>query len=77
MGWFSRLMDKRKLERELKKELQYHLDRQQTDCMQAGPSGAQARRQANLHFGGRDRLPNSAATHVERSGWNRPFGMFG
>jgi putative ABC transport system permease protein len=49
-NFFGRRRDQ--LERDLDRELRYHLDRRVTDLMQSGLSETDARRQANLEFGG-------------------------
>lgn len=43
---------RQRLERDLHRELQYHLDRRVADMMKDGLSEAEARRQANIEFGG-------------------------
>jgi hypothetical protein len=51
----GRLFRRRRLERELDAELRDHLERQVADYAAAGLSEAEARRRANLEFGGLDR----------------------
>ena len=41
-----------RLERDLERELRYHIDRRVDDMMKNGSSEAEARRQANIEFGG-------------------------
>jgi putative ABC transport system permease protein len=41
-----------RLERDLERELQYHMDRRVDELMKDGSSEAEARRQANIEFGG-------------------------
>jgi putative ABC transport system permease protein len=56
MNWFARLLNKRRLEAELGKELQYHLDRQIRDYVEAGLTEEEARRRAHLEFGGPEQV---------------------
>ncbi len=41
-----------RLERDLERELRYHIDRRVDDMMKNGSSEAEARRQASIEFGG-------------------------
>ena len=50
LNLFRRRRDR--LERDLERELQYHLDRRVDDMMKGGLSEAEARRQASIEFGG-------------------------
>ena len=43
---------RRRMERELERELRYHLDRRVDDLMRSGLTEAEARRQASIQFGG-------------------------
>ncbi len=52
MSWFGRLWSRRRLERELDQELQFHLERQLQDLMAAGLAPREAQRKARLAFGG-------------------------
>ncbi len=52
MNWLGRLVHKKRLEGQLQKELQEHLERQIADFMRAGLSDQDARRKALLQFGG-------------------------
>jgi hypothetical protein len=56
MSWWNRLRRKSQMEKDLEKELQYHLDRQISENIRAGMSPDEARRQAVLKFGGVDRV---------------------
>lgn len=56
MNWFARLVNKRRLETELRKELEFHLDQQITDYVAAGFSKQEATRKALLQFGGSARI---------------------
>ena len=55
MTWLGRLLNRRRLERELDAELSDHLERQVADYVAAGMSEADARRRARLEFGGVER----------------------
>jgi predicted permease len=52
MRWWRRLIARDRLERDLDRELQDHLERQVMDSMRSGMSEADARRKAALAFGG-------------------------
>ncbi|HEY7306399.1 MAG TPA: ABC transporter permease [Bryobacteraceae bacterium] len=52
MNWFRRVSQKRRLEVQLQKELQEHLERQTSDYMSSGVGEEEARRKARLGFGG-------------------------
>ncbi len=52
MNWFRRVLQKKRQEAQLQKELQEHLERQAADYMRSGMSEADARRKARLMFGG-------------------------
>jgi len=52
----KRLWRRRQLERELDKELRFHLERQVEDLIAKGVEPQQARRQAKLTFGGADQI---------------------
>jgi putative ABC transport system permease protein len=56
MNWLSRLLNKRRLDEELRKELQFHVERQAADYLQAGLTEEEARRQAQLRFGGVEQI---------------------
>jgi putative ABC transport system permease protein len=56
MRWLHRLFQKSRAEQQLDKELRFHLDRQIADHLAAGLSAEEARRRANLEFGGVDRV---------------------
>jgi predicted permease len=55
MRWIRRLFQKSRAEEELDRELRFHLDEQIADCVAAGMSPEEARRRAQLRFGGLDR----------------------
>jgi putative ABC transport system permease protein len=56
MRWLHRLFQKSRAEQQLDKELRFHLDRQIADYLAAGLSAEEARRRANLDFGGLERV---------------------
>jgi putative ABC transport system permease protein len=56
MNWLRRLLHKSRAERELDKELGFHLERQIADNLAGGLSPEQARRRAQQEFGGIERV---------------------
>lgn len=52
MTWVSRLFKKRRLEAEMRKELEYHVQRQIDEYKETGLTEAEAGRKALLEFGG-------------------------
>jgi putative ABC transport system permease protein len=56
MTWLGRLLSKRRLEAELRNELDYHLQRQVADYVEAGLTEEEARRKARLQFGGSEQI---------------------
>jgi predicted permease len=52
MSWWQRLFESRRLEQELDKELQFHVDQQVADNLRAGMTEQAARRTTRLAFGG-------------------------
>src|SRR6266478_9787856 len=56
MRWFRRLFQKSRADKELDRELQFHLERQIADHIAVGISPEEARRRANLEFGGLERV---------------------
>ena len=52
MYWLNRLFRKEKTERQLESELRFHLLQQVVDYIQAGVDPQEARRRANIEFGG-------------------------
>src|SRR6185437_13863892 len=52
MNWWSRLLHGRRMDEELNKELRFHLDQQIADLIARGVAPDEARRQAQLAFGG-------------------------
>jgi predicted permease len=60
MSWFTRLVRRRALERELDKELQFHLDSAADDFERLGLSRAEGRRRARVELGGVEQVKESA-----------------
>jgi putative ABC transport system permease protein len=56
MNWLRRLLHKSRSETELDKELRFHLEQQIADNIAAGATPEAARRQAQLEFGGLERV---------------------
>jgi putative ABC transport system permease protein len=56
MTWWSRLLHRTRLERDLDREVRDHLERHVADLMRDGLSEADARRKAALTFGGVERV---------------------
>jgi len=64
--WIRRLFQKSRAEKELDKELRFHLDRQIADYVAAGLSPEEARRRAQMEFGGVERVKEEVRdTHWE------------
>jgi predicted permease len=61
-------MKNKKRERQLDAELQFHIDRQVADNLRAGMSPEEARRNANLKFGGLEQLKEDCRD-VRRTRW--------
>jgi len=56
MGWFRRLFHKRLTEKRLDAELRFHLEQRVRDYVASGMSPEEARRRANLAFGGLEQV---------------------
>ena len=56
MSWWTRLLQRRRLEGELDRELRDHVERQVADHLRAGLTEDAARRRARLDFGGVDQI---------------------
>ncbi len=56
MGWVRRLLDKRQTEKRLDAELRFHLEQRVRDYVASGVSPEEARRRANLDFGGLEQI---------------------
>jgi predicted permease len=52
MGWLGRLLKRERLEHELDKELEYHIQRRTAELLAEGVDIREARRQVRLEFGG-------------------------
>jgi putative ABC transport system permease protein len=70
MRWLRRLFQKSRADHDLDRELHFHLERQIADHIAAGISAEEARRRANLEFGGLDRVKEEVRdtrweTHLE------------
>ena len=70
MNSAGRLHDKRRLEAELRKELEYHIQRQIDNYKEEGLTEAEARRRARLKFGGSEQLREAC-----RDAWNSVVGI--
>ena len=56
MRWLRRFFQKSRADKDLDRELQFHLERQIADHIAVGISPEEARRRANLEFGGLERV---------------------
>src|SRR3954465_4891750 len=56
MSRLKRLLHRERLEKELEKELSYHIERRAADLIDGGMNAGDARRQARLEFGGNDQI---------------------
>lgn len=56
MGWWHRLLRRRKLDEELEKELSFHLEQHTSDLIAQGHSPGEARRRARLALGGPEQV---------------------
>ena len=56
MNWLNRLLQVRRMENELDKELRFHFESQVAANIEAGMSEAEARRAARLAFGGMEQV---------------------
>src|SRR3712207_9028940 len=56
MGWWHRLLRRRKCEEELEKELRFHLEQHTSDLIAEGHSPEEARRLARLALGGPEQV---------------------
>ena len=67
MGWLNRLFRNSETEKQLHKELRFHIEQQVSDNVSAGMPPEQARRRAKLAFGGLERVKEEVRdTHWER-----------
>lgn len=60
IGWFGRLLRRKKMERDLERELAFHVDTHTDDLVRSGVSRDQARRQARVMFGGVEQVKEDA-----------------
>lgn len=60
MSWLSRLFGRAKLERELDKELQFHIEARVQELTRAGLSASESRRRALAEFGGVEPIKEQA-----------------
>ncbi|HTV54875.1 MAG TPA: ADOP family duplicated permease, partial [Terriglobia bacterium] len=56
MRWYQRLFRRERTEKQLDKELRFHLEQQIADYIRAGMTPDEARRRARLEFGGLDQV---------------------
>src|SRR6266700_3926976 len=56
MSWLQRLFARRRMERDLDKELRFHFESQVADKMRSGISEIEARRLTRLEFGGIEQI---------------------
>jgi predicted permease len=68
MIWISRLFRRKQLERELDRELSYHVERQIQDLVDRGLTREEAAREARLAFGGVTQI-KEAARDARGTGW--------
>ncbi|HYL64672.1 MAG TPA: ABC transporter permease [Candidatus Methylomirabilis sp.] len=72
MHWFRRLLQKEKSEQQLDSELRFHLERQIADNIAKGMAEKEARRRANLSFGGVESIKEQAR-EIRRANWLDTF----
>src|ERR1700733_3090383 len=56
MSWLQRLFARRRMDRDLDKEIQFHVESQVADKMRSGISEIEARRLTRLEFGGSEQI---------------------
>jgi len=59
MHWVKRLLNRKRMERDLEKELRYHLEHHRADLIAQGMEPEEARRHAALAFGGAEQIKES------------------
>lgn len=69
-GWLQRLFHKRRAEMDLDAELRFHLEQRVRDFMRCGLSAEEARRRANIAFGGLEQVKQACReagfeSHIE------------
>jgi predicted permease len=68
MSWLSRLLFRARIERDLDREIDYHIDRQVEDLIAQGVDPAEAAKRVRLAFGGREQI-KEAARDVRGTRW--------
>ena len=56
MSWLQRLFARRRMERDLDKEIQFHVESKIADKVRSGISEIEGRRQTRLEFGGTEKI---------------------
>src|ERR1700730_8611042 len=56
MSWLQRLFARRRMDRDLDKEIQFHVESQVADKVRSGISEIEARRLTRLEFGGTEQI---------------------
>src|SRR5271163_2771604 len=72
MHWLRRLLNKEQSEKQLDAELRFHIERQISDYVAAGMTPQEARRRAQLDFGGLE-LIKQATRESRRANWADEF----
>jgi len=72
MTWLNRLLRRRKLEDQLDRELQFHLDQYAADLIERGADPAAARRRAQIEFGGAEQI-KEACRDARGTRWVEDF----
>jgi len=72
MSWLHRLLQRGKLERDLDKELAYHVERRSAELVATGVNPREAARQARLEFGGPDEI-REACRDARGTRWIEDF----
>ena len=77
MSWLQRLFARRRMERDLDKEIQFHVESQVADKVRSGISEIEARRLTRLEFGGTEQIKEDCRKAGALCGLNRWFRTFG
>ena len=56
MSWLQRLFARRRMDRDLDKEIQFHIESQVADKVRSGIPETEARRLTRLEFGGSEQI---------------------
>jgi hypothetical protein len=72
MSWLSRLVFRARVERDLDREINYHIDRQVEDLIARGVDPTEAVRRVRMAFGGREQI-KEAARDVRGTRWVEDF----